>query len=184
MLIEFKMFQIILHFAESQRNYHLAALKVLDEHIPLLGNKWKTHVQKPVFGCDLDEHLRNSGRSIAHPIEICVITLYETGMEEEGVFRIAGGASKVRRFRVSLCLPFSSESDAAGWKLNFACYHFYRPPLMLIWLTSGLLWSCTMFTLSPESWNPICASCQTHCLALHSTTTGSLQSKVPTKKPV
>lgn len=103
------MSQVILHYAESQRNYHLAALKVLDEHIPLLESKWKAHIQKPVFGCDLDDHLRISGRSIAHPIEICVITLFETALDEEGIFRIAGGASKVRKFRVSSlssCLIF------------------------------------------------------------------------------
>lgn len=92
---------MILHFAESQRQYHLAALKVLNEHIPLLESKWKAHTHKPVFGFDLDEHLRISGRTIAHPIEICVITLFETGVDEEGIFRIAGGASKVRKFRVS-----------------------------------------------------------------------------------
>lgn len=91
---------MILAFAESQRNYHRAALQLLEKHIPLLESKWKEHVQKPVFGCDLDEHLRISGRTIAHPVEICVCTLYETGMDEEGIFRIAGGASKVRKFRV------------------------------------------------------------------------------------
>lgn len=75
---------------------------MLDSYIPSLEAKWKTSSQKPVFGCDVDEHLRTSGRTIAHPIEVCVITLYETGMEEEGVFRIAGGASKVRKFRVTI----------------------------------------------------------------------------------
>ena len=88
-------------FAESQRRYHEAALKALNEYIPNLEAKWRASSQKPVFGCDIDEHLRTSGRTIAHPIEVCVITLLETGMEEEGVFRIAGGASKVRKFRVS-----------------------------------------------------------------------------------
>lgn len=97
---DFLVDQVILKFAESQRNYHLAALKVLDENIPNLENKWRAHVQKPVFGCDLDDHLRTSGRTIAHPIEVCVVTLIETAMDEEGVFRIAGGASKVRKFRV------------------------------------------------------------------------------------
>ena len=98
---------------ESQRNnhraanigadaqFHRAALKLLDEHIPILESKLKANVQKPVFGIDLDEHLNVTGRTIAHPIEVCVIALYETGLDEEGVFRIAGGASKVRKFRVS-----------------------------------------------------------------------------------
>ena len=91
---------MILSFAESQRNYHRAALQLLEQHIPELESRWKEHLQKPVFGCDLDEHLRISRRTIALPIEICVCTLYETAMDEEGLFRIAGGASKVRKFRV------------------------------------------------------------------------------------
>ena len=91
---------MILNFAESQRNYHRTALQLLEQHIPELENKWKEHLQKPVFGCNIDEHLRVSRRSIALPIEICVCTLYETGMDEEGLFRIAGGATKVRKFRV------------------------------------------------------------------------------------
>ena len=92
--------KMILHYFESQREYHRKALALLDENIPYLVAKWKAHVQKPVFGCDLLEHLDISGRTIAHPIEICVITLYEMALGEEGIFRIAGGASKVRKFRV------------------------------------------------------------------------------------
>lgn len=94
--------KVILNFAESQRNYHRTALQLLEQHIPELENKWKEHLQKPVFGCNIDEHLRVSRRSIALPIEICVCTLYETGMDEEGLFRIAGGATKVRKFRAAL----------------------------------------------------------------------------------
>lgn len=94
--------KVILNFAESQRNYHRTALELLEQHIPLLENKWREHLQKPVFGCDIDEHLRVSRRTIALPIEICVCTLNETAMDEEGLFRIAGGATKVRKFRAAL----------------------------------------------------------------------------------
>ena len=93
---------MILDYFESQRNYHRAALQILDESIPFLVTKWKAHIQKPVFGCDLLEHLDITGRIIAHPVEICVIALYEMALQEEGIFRIAGGASKVRKFRVNL----------------------------------------------------------------------------------
>lgn len=93
---------MILQFAESQRNYHRAALRVLEQHIPQLEAKWNDHIQKPVFGYDLEEHLHVTERTIANPIEICVCTLYETGMDEEGLFRIAGGASKNRKFRAAL----------------------------------------------------------------------------------
>lgn len=46
---------------------------------------------KPVFGYPLEEHLRVSGRAVAWPLELCVCTLHELALSEEGLFRIAGG---------------------------------------------------------------------------------------------
>ena len=53
---------------------------------------------KPVFGVPLEEHLRVTERKIAYPIELCVCALSELGMDEEGLFRVAGGQFK------SLCV--------------------------------------------------------------------------------
>lgn len=39
----------------------------------------------------MEDHLRITNRKIAYPLELCVCVLYEMGMEEEGVFRMAGG---------------------------------------------------------------------------------------------
>lgn len=57
---------------------------------------------KAVYGCPLEEHLRLSKRQIALPLELCVCALWELGMREEGLFRVAGGASRVRRMKLSL----------------------------------------------------------------------------------
>jgi hypothetical protein len=46
---------------------------------------------KPVYGYPLEEHLRITQRKVAFPIELCVCALLELGMEEEGLFRVAGG---------------------------------------------------------------------------------------------
>lgn len=46
---------------------------------------------KPVFGFPLEDHLRVTNRTIAYPIELCVCALLELGMDEEGLFRVAGG---------------------------------------------------------------------------------------------
>jgi hypothetical protein len=46
---------------------------------------------KPVYGCPLAEHLRVTQRKIAFPIELCVCALLQSGMDEEGLFRVAGG---------------------------------------------------------------------------------------------
>ncbi|OBS82299.1 hypothetical protein A6R68_23708, partial [Neotoma lepida] len=62
-------------------------------------NKW---AEKPAFGTPLEEHLKRSGREIALPIEACVMLLLETGMKEEGLFRIGAGASKLKKLKAAL----------------------------------------------------------------------------------
>lgn len=57
---------------------------------------------KKVFGVPLQEHLRVTGKKIAYPLEICVTALAEQGIEEEGLFRVAGSLSKVKRFKASI----------------------------------------------------------------------------------
>ena len=58
----------------------------------------------PVFGSSLASHLSSfllpSG--IAYPIQLCVTRLVALGLEEEGLFRLAAGASKVKRLRAEL----------------------------------------------------------------------------------
>uniref|UniRef100_A0A667ZBX2 Rho GTPase-activating protein 17 n=1 Tax=Myripristis murdjan TaxID=586833 RepID=A0A667ZBX2_9TELE len=61
-------------------------------------NAWFT----PAFGTALEEHLKRSNREIALPIEACVMMLLETGMKEEGLFRIAAGASKLKKLKAAL----------------------------------------------------------------------------------
>ncbi|KAM7387225.1 hypothetical protein PAMA_009710 [Pampus argenteus] len=59
-------------------------------------------VEKPSFGKSLEEHLNISGREIAFPIEACVTMLLECGMQEEGLFRVAPSASKLKKLKASL----------------------------------------------------------------------------------
>uniref|UniRef100_A0A1B6CIK0 Rho-GAP domain-containing protein n=1 Tax=Clastoptera arizonana TaxID=38151 RepID=A0A1B6CIK0_9HEMI len=104
----------ILEYAKLQRSYHQAALSTLDEMIPELENSIVESSMKPVFGIPLEEHLRVTDRKVAFPIELCVCALCELGMDEEGLFRIAGGASKVRRMKLSLdanCMTLETALD-------------------------------------------------------------------------
>ncbi|XP_010015710.1 PREDICTED: SH3 domain-binding protein 1 [Nestor notabilis] len=47
-------------------------------------------------------HLKSLGREIALPIEACVMMLLASGMREEGLFRLAAGASVLRKLKSSL----------------------------------------------------------------------------------
>lgn len=59
-------------------------------------------MEKPSFGKPLEEHLAVSGREIAFPVEACVTMLLECGMQEEGLFRVAPSASKLKKLKAAL----------------------------------------------------------------------------------
>uniref|UniRef100_A0A3Q3L4S1 Rho GTPase-activating protein 17 n=1 Tax=Mastacembelus armatus TaxID=205130 RepID=A0A3Q3L4S1_9TELE len=87
---------------EAQADYHRKSLTVLESVLPTIRDQQDSWTEKPAFGTGLDEHLKRSGREIALPIEACVMMLLETGMKEEGLFRIAAGASKLKKLKAAL----------------------------------------------------------------------------------
>ncbi|XP_072333820.1 rho GTPase-activating protein 17-like [Scyliorhinus torazame] len=87
---------------EAQADYHRKSLAVLERVLPTIQTQQDTWTEKPAFGTALEEHLKRSGREIALPIEACVMMLLETGMKEEGLFRIAAGASKLKKLKAAL----------------------------------------------------------------------------------
>uniref|UniRef100_A0A8C3N8D8 Rho GTPase-activating protein 17 n=1 Tax=Geospiza parvula TaxID=87175 RepID=A0A8C3N8D8_GEOPR len=87
---------------EAQADYHRKALAVIEKVLPEIQAHQDKWTEKPAFGTPLEEHLKLSGREIAVPIEACVMMLLETGMREEGLFRIAAGASKLKKLKAAL----------------------------------------------------------------------------------
>ncbi|XP_063076634.1 rho GTPase-activating protein 17a isoform X3 [Engraulis encrasicolus] len=87
---------------EAQADYHRRSLTVLESFLPTIQAQQDTWTEKPAFGTGLDEHLKRSNREIALPMEACVMMLLETGMKEEGLFRIAAGASKLKKLKAAL----------------------------------------------------------------------------------
>nr|XP_046272261.1 rho GTPase-activating protein 17b isoform X4 [Scatophagus argus] len=87
---------------EAQADYHRRSLAALEAAIPTIQIQQDSWMEKPAFGTALEEHLKRSNRDIALPIEACVMMLLETGMKEEGLFRIAAGASKLKKLKAAL----------------------------------------------------------------------------------
>ncbi|KAM4524108.1 rho GTPase-activating protein 44-like isoform 2-T3 [Odontesthes bonariensis] len=87
---------------EVQAEYHRKSLELLQSILPQIKAHQETWVEKPCYGKPLEEHLALSGRDIAFPIEACVTMLLECGMQEEGLFRIAPSASKLKKLKASL----------------------------------------------------------------------------------
>ncbi|XP_053707650.1 rho GTPase-activating protein 44 isoform X4 [Synchiropus splendidus] len=87
---------------ETQAEYHRKSLEILQSILPQIKAQQEAWVEKPSFGKSLEEHLNISGREIAFPIEACVTMLLECGMQEEGLFRVAPSASKLKKLKASL----------------------------------------------------------------------------------
>ncbi|CAH2307487.1 rho GTPase-activating 17 isoform X1 [Pelobates cultripes] len=94
--------QYFVALLEAQADYHRKALSVLEKALPEIQAQQDKWTEKPAFGTALEEHLKRSGREIALPLEACVMMLLETGMKEEGLFRIAAGASKLKKLKAAL----------------------------------------------------------------------------------
>ncbi|XP_064179606.1 rho GTPase-activating protein 44 isoform X6 [Anguilla rostrata] len=87
---------------EVQAEYHRRSLEILQNVLPQIKAHQEAWVEKPCYGKPLEEHLSISGRDIAFPIEACVTMLLECGMQEEGLFRVAPSASKLKKLKASL----------------------------------------------------------------------------------
>ncbi|XP_076852883.1 LOW QUALITY PROTEIN: rho GTPase-activating protein 44 [Brachyhypopomus gauderio] len=87
---------------EIQAEYHRKSLEILQSVLPQIKAHQEAWIEKPSYGKPLEEHLSLSGREIAFPIEACVTMLLECGMQEEGLFRVAPSASKLKKLKASL----------------------------------------------------------------------------------
>ncbi|KAM9783448.1 rho GTPase-activating protein 44-like isoform 7-T8 [Syngnathus typhle] len=87
---------------ETQAEYHSKSLEILTAILPQIRAHQEAWLEKPSFGKPLEEHLNISSREIAFPIEACVTALLECGLREEGLFRVAPSASKLKKLKASL----------------------------------------------------------------------------------
>uniref|UniRef100_G3T4Y2 SH3 domain binding protein 1 n=1 Tax=Loxodonta africana TaxID=9785 RepID=G3T4Y2_LOXAF len=100
-----------IHILEIQADYHRKSLSSLDTALAELKENHSQADPSPsmmatpfsrVYGVSLT-HLQEQGRDIALPIEACVVMLLSEGMkEEEGLFRLAAGASVLKRLKQTM----------------------------------------------------------------------------------
>lgn len=96
---------------EIQADYHRRSLSSLDTALSELRENHSQADPSPsmtaapfsrVYGVSLGTHLQELGRDIALPIEACVLMLLSEGMKEEGLFRLAAGASMLKRLKQTM----------------------------------------------------------------------------------
>ncbi|XP_008065527.1 SH3 domain-binding protein 1 [Carlito syrichta] len=100
-----------IHLLEIQADYHRRSLSSLDTALTELRENHSQADPSPsmtatpfsrVYGVSLASHLQELGRDIALPIEACVMMLLSEGMKEEGLFRLAAGASVLKRLKQTM----------------------------------------------------------------------------------
>ncbi|XP_070610918.1 SH3 domain-binding protein 1 [Erythrolamprus reginae] len=101
---------------EIQAEYHQKSLESLNSSLAELMSShnqtdapFSSDTALPrVYGMSLETHLKAAGQEIALPIEACVMMLLTTGMQEEGLFRLAAGASVLKKLKYCLDSGLSS----------------------------------------------------------------------------
>eukprot|EP00079_Xenopus_tropicalis_P015822 XP_004913943.1 PREDICTED: SH3 domain-binding protein 1 [Xenopus tropicalis] len=94
---------------ELQAEYHKKSLSHLTDALEELKDLQKETVQDSieqasaeVYGVPLETHLAKFECEIAVPISACVRMLLAQGMQEEGLFRLAAGASVLKKLKACL----------------------------------------------------------------------------------
>uniref|UniRef100_A0A670IQA7 SH3 domain binding protein 1 n=1 Tax=Podarcis muralis TaxID=64176 RepID=A0A670IQA7_PODMU len=147
---------------EIQAEYHRKSLESLDATLAEV-KETQNQPDSPfprdaavvgVYGMPLETHLKASGREIAVPIEACVMMLLASGMKEEGLFRLAAGASVLKKLKYSLACgsgalgEFYADPHAVAGALK--CYLRELPqPLMTFELYDD--WLKTASIKEPEN---------------------------------
>ncbi|XP_053325496.1 SH3 domain-binding protein 1 isoform X2 [Spea bombifrons] len=116
---------------ELQAEYHKKSLQHLIEALGELRDTLKQTAHSPgektpatVYGVPLETHLSRFDCEIAVPISACVKMLLTHGMQEEGLFRLAAGASVLKKLKASLgagtsdLAEFTSEPHAVAGALK------------------------------------------------------------------
>ncbi|XP_037787849.1 SH3 domain-binding protein 1-like isoform X2 [Penaeus monodon] len=91
--------QYMCGYLELQREFLQNTLNKLDRVLPEMKSQLHASSSSPVYGVPLHDHLKITQEEIAVPLQVCVRRLIEVGLYEEGLFRVAGSASKVRRLK-------------------------------------------------------------------------------------
>eukprot|EP00111_Clytia_hemisphaerica_P016710 TCONS_00049548-protein len=91
----------VMKLLEAQRRYHKAAYEALEKCLPAVRETINDSMFRPVFGCPLHDHLHVLKREIAMVLEECVLFILDHAMDAEGLFRLAGSASKIKKLKAA-----------------------------------------------------------------------------------
>ncbi|CAB4057137.1 ARHGAP17 [Lepeophtheirus salmonis] len=101
--------RILLTYFKVKKEYHAHVAEQISQQASRFSSLIDTS-SIPVYGEDIKVHLNKSGRIIAIPLQLCVCRLIQLGLEEEGLFRVAASAGKIKHLKAIF--------DAGEWGRN------------------------------------------------------------------
>ena len=98
---------MIAKFLDYKLEYHTSLVDQMKLTQPKVDSILDVKRGYPIWGSSLISHLSsfNLPSGIAYPLQVCVSRLAALGLEEEGLFRLAAGSSKVKRLRAEIETP-------------------------------------------------------------------------------
>lgn len=107
----------VLELMRIKQQFYANAYNTISAELPNIERILQETPLRPVFGEPLEDHLSATGRTIAFPISLTVTFLRESGLNDEGLFRISPKQIKLDKFKAYLDaqLPFGQllvDSDA------------------------------------------------------------------------
>jgi len=105
--------ELVAKYLDFKREYHSSIAEQVLLTQPRVDSVLLTKRGFPIFGTSLADHLEsfNLVSGIAFPLQLCITRLVELGLEEEGLFRLAAGSSKVKRLRADIEAGYASLSS-------------------------------------------------------------------------
>ncbi len=94
--------QSVYEIMRIKKQFYENAYKTIEAELPNIQRLLEDTNVRPVFGETLEDHLKASGRRIALPVALSVACLLESGLEDEGLFRISAKQIKIDKFKAAL----------------------------------------------------------------------------------
>uniref|UniRef100_A0AAG5DXB1 Rho-GAP domain-containing protein n=1 Tax=Anopheles atroparvus TaxID=41427 RepID=A0AAG5DXB1_ANOAO len=87
---------LVKEYVKHQELYFTSVLREVQHTMSSMDGLFRRN-NKQIFNTSLRDHLKATNRKIAYVIELCVCTLLEKGLYEEGLLRVGCASSKLRR---------------------------------------------------------------------------------------
>ena len=92
----------VLEMMRLKKQFYENAFKTIEAELPNIERILQETNMRPVFGERLEDHLASTGRNIAFPIALTVRYMLDSGLEDEGLFRISPKQIKLDKFKAHI----------------------------------------------------------------------------------